>query len=185
MSAIGEIGEIVNSGLKKIFGSKYERDIKALQPLVDEINEIYAGLSALSDEELKGKTGEFKRRLQEGETTDDIMTEAYAVVKEVCRRLMGKKWLVMKHEITWDMIPYDCQLIGAIVLHQGKIDEMVTGEGKSLVATMPLYLNSLTGKGVHFVTVNDYLVQRDVEWYGKIYEMLGVTVGYIIYNTST
>jgi len=180
---MGTIGEIVNSGLKVIFGSKHERDIKDLKPLVDEINEIYDGLSSLSDEELKGKTDEFKRRLREGETVDDIMTEAYAVVKEVCRRLMGKKWLVIGHEVVWDMIPYDCQLIGAIVLHQGKIGEMVTGEGKSLVATMPLYLNSLTGKGVHFVTVNDYLVQRDVEWYGKIYEMLGVTVGYIISNT--
>lgn len=179
------ISEIVNSGLKKIFGSKYERDIKALQPLVDEINEIYAGLSTLSDEELKSKTGEFKRRLREGETTDDIMTEAYAVVKEVCRRLMGKKWLVMGLETIWDMIPYDCQLIGAIVLHKGKIAEMATGEGKSLVATMPLYLNSLTGKVAHFVTVNDYLVQRDVEWYGQVYEMLGVTVGCIISNTST
>jgi len=179
------IGEIVNNGLKKIFGSKYDRDFKALQPFVDGINEIYAGLSSLTDEELKGKTEEFKRRLKEGETTDDIMTEAYAVVKEACRRLMGKKWMVIGHEITWDMIPYDCQLIGAIVLHQGKIAEMVTGEGKSLVATMPLYLNSLEGKGAHFVTVNDYLVQRDVEWYGKIYEMLGVTVGYILSNTST
>jgi len=108
------------------------------------------------------------------------MTEAYALVKEICRRLLDKKWLVIGHEIIWDMVPYDCQLIGAIVLHQGKIAEMVTGEGKSLVATMPLYLNSLTGKGVHFVTVNDYLVQRDVEWYGKIYEMLGVSVGCIL-----
>ena len=141
------IGEIVNNGLKKIFGSKYERDLIALQPLVDKINEVYESLSSLTDEELKGKTDEFKRRLKEGETPDDIMTEAYAVVKEVCHRLMGKKWMVMGHEITWDMIPYDCQLIGAIVLHQGKITEMATGEGKSLVATMPLYLNSLEGKG--------------------------------------
>ncbi len=179
------IGEIVNNGLKKIFGSKYERDLKTLQPLVDEINQIYAGLSSLTDEELKGKTEEFKRRLREGETPDDIMTEAYAVVKEVCRRLMGKKWMVMGQEITWDMIHYDCQLIGAIVLHKGKITEMATGEGKSLVATMPLYLNSLEGKGTHFITVNDYLVQRDVEWYGKIYEMLGVTIGYILNNTPT
>ena len=179
------IGELLNSSLKKIFGSKYERDIKNIQPLVDEINEIYAGLSSLSNDELKGKTEEFKKRLREGETTDDIMTEAYAVVKEACRRLMEKKWTVMGHEIIWDMIPFDCQLIGAIVLHKGKIAEMVTGEGKSLVATMPLYLNSLPGKGVHFVTVNDFLVQRDVEWYGKIYEMLGISVGYILNNTPT
>ncbi|MFC1541878.1 preprotein translocase subunit SecA [Candidatus Latescibacterota bacterium] len=179
------IGEILNNGLRKIFGSKYERDIKAIQPLVEEINKHYAGLSTLSDEELKGKTEEFRNRLQEGETTDDIMTEAFAVVKETCRRLMGQKWMVLGHETLWDMIPYDCQLIGAIVLHQGKIAEMATGEGKSLVATMPLYLNSLTGKGAHFVTVNDYLVQRDVEWYGKIYEFLGVTVGYVVGNSPT
>ena len=178
-------GDVLSSGLKKVFGSKYERDLKAIQPLVDEINKHFAGLSSLSDEELKGKTEEFKSRLRDGETTEDIMTEAYAVVKETCRRLMGKKWLVMEHETEWDMIPYDCQLFGAIVLNQGKIAEMATGEGKSLVATMPLYLNSLTGKGAHFVTVNDYLVQRDVEWYGKIYDFLGVTVGYIINSSPT
>ncbi|HDY87141.1 MAG TPA: preprotein translocase subunit SecA, partial [bacterium] len=182
---MGSIGSLLNSGLTKIFGSKYARDIKSLQPLVDEINEIYTGLSSLTDEEIGAKTDEFKRRLGDGETLDDIMTEAYAVVKDVCRRLMGKKWMVIGHETTWDMIPYDCQLIGAIVLHQGKITEMATGEGKSLVATMPLYLNSLTGKGIHFVTVNDYLVQRDVEWYGKIYEMLGVSVGYILNEYSS
>jgi preprotein translocase subunit SecA len=178
-------GQAINNGLRAIFGSKYDRDIKAIKPLVDEINEFYEQFSSLSDEELRHKTEEFKQRIADGETTLDIMTEAYAVVKETCRRLMGKKWLVIGHEITWDMIPFDCQLIGAIVLNQGKIAEMATGEGKSLVATMPLYLNSLTGKGAHFVTVNDYLVQRDVEWYGKIYEFLGVTVGYIKSNTST
>ena len=170
--------------LTRVFGSKHARDIKALQPYVDEINSFYDRLSTLTDEEIKGKTDEFRKRLDEGETLDDIMTEAFAVVKEVCRRLIGKKWLVIGNEITWDMVPYDCQLIGAIVLHHGKITEMVTGEGKSLVATMPLYLNSLTGKGVHFITVNDYLVQRDVEWYGKIYEMLGVSVGYIVHDMS-
>ena len=177
--------EIINSGLTRIFGSKTARDIKTIIPLVEEINRIYEYLSSLTDEELKGKTEEFRQRLRNGETTDDILPEAYAAVKETCRRLMGKKWLVVGHETTWDMIPYDCQLIGAIVLHQGKITEMVTGEGKSLVATMPLYLNSLTGQGVHFVTVNDYLVQRDVEWYGKIYEMLGVSVGYILNQYSS
>jgi preprotein translocase subunit SecA len=158
------IGELFSSTITKIFGSKNEREIKALQPFVDEINEIFAELSSLTDEELKGKTLEFRQRLADGETTDDIMTEAYACVKEVCRRLMGKKWLVTGHEITWDMIPFDCQLMGAIVLHQGKIAEMATGEGKSLVAAMPLYLNALPGKGAHFVTVNDYLVKRDVDW---------------------
>ncbi|MFC1692996.1 preprotein translocase subunit SecA [Candidatus Latescibacterota bacterium] len=168
--------------LTKVFGSKHERDIKELSPYVEEINRIYTGLSSLSDDQLRGKTDEFKKRLDEGETLDDIMCEAFAVVKETCRRLLGEKWLVVGHETTWDMVPFNCQLMGAVVLHQGKIIEMVTGEGKSLVATMPLYLNSLTGRGVHFVTVNDYLVKRDVEWYGKIYERLGVTVGYILHD---
>lgn len=177
--------DLINKALAKVFGSKYERDIKTLQPLVDEINEIYAELSSLSEEELRGKTDVFKKRLADGETLDDIMTEAYAVVKETCRRLMGKKWLVMGHETTWDMIPYDCQIIGGIVLHQGKIAEMATGEGKSLVSTMPLYLNALTGKGAHFITVNDYLVQRDVEWYGKIYDYLGLTVGFIKHDMTS
>jgi len=178
------ISEAFNKTLTKLFGSKKERDIKALQPYVDEINEIYATLSSLTDDQLRAKTDEFRRRLREGETLDDIMTEAYAVVKEVCRRHVGKKWEVMGRDVVWDMVPYDCQLMGAVVLHQGKIAEMATGEGKSLVATMPLYLNSLTGKGAHFVTVNDYLVQRDVEWYGKIYEFLGVTVGYIKHDMT-
>ena len=182
---MADVASLFSSALTKLFGSKYERDVKNLTPLVDEINEIYAELSSLSDEQLKGKTDEFKQRLNEGETLDDIMTEAYAVVKETCRRLVDKKWLVMGHETVWNMIPFDCQLIGGIVLHQGKIAEMATGEGKSLVATMPLYLNALAGKGVHFITVNDYLVQRDVEWYGKIYEFLGLTVGYILNTAST
>ncbi len=179
------IGDFISRSLTKVFGSSNEREIRALQPLVDEINEFFAGLSSLTDEELRGKTDEFRKRLDEGETTDDIMTEAYAVVKEACRRLVGRKWMVMGHETTWDMVPFDCQLMGAIVLHQGRIAEMATGEGKSLVSTMPLYLNALPGKGAHFITVNDYLVQRDVEWYGKVYEFLGLTVGYILSNAPT
>lgn len=178
--------DLLSKGVTQIFGSKNERELKAIAPIIEEINEIYKELSSLSDDEIKGKTEEFKKRLNEGETLDDIMTEAFALVKEVCRRLIGKSWLVMGHETPWDMIPYDCQLVGGIVLNQGKITEMATGEGKSLVSTMPLYLNSLSGKGAHFVTVNDYLVQRDIEWYGKIYEMLGVSIGYILndYNTE-
>ncbi|MGB2697992.1 MAG: DEAD/DEAH box helicase, partial [Candidatus Zixiibacteriota bacterium] len=113
------------------------------------------------------------------EILDDILPEAYAAVKETCRRLMGKKWDVSGIEIEWDMIPYDVQLIGGVVLHQGKITEMATGEGKTLVATMPLYLNALVGKGTHLVTVNDYLARRDAQWMGKIYESLGLTVGCI------
>ncbi|MCD6307863.1 MAG: preprotein translocase subunit SecA [Candidatus Latescibacteria bacterium] len=177
--------DILNKALTGIFGSKTDRDLKTIQPYVEEINEIYEGLASLSDDELRGKTDEFRQRLREGETTDDIMTEAFAVVKDVCRRFLGKTWMVMGQETTWDMVPYDCQLIGAIVLHKGKITEMATGEGKSLVATMPLYLNAISGKGVHFVTVNDYLVQRDVEWYGRIYEFLGLTVGYIKHDMDS
>jgi len=177
--------DLLNKTLTGIFGSKTNRDLRALQPYVEEINEIYEGLASLSDDELRGKTDEFRQRLKEGETLDDIMTEAFAVVKDVCRRLLGKTWMVMGQETTWDMVPYDCQLIGAIVLHKGKIAEMATGEGKSLVATMPLYLNALPGKGVHFVTVNDYLVQRDVEWYGRIYEFLGLTVGFIKHDMDS
>lgn len=179
------ISDVFNKTLTKIFGSKTARDIKEIQPYVDEINEFYAGLSSLSEEEIRAKAGEFKKRLAEGETLDDIMTEVFAVVKDVCRRLLGKKWPIMGHETVWDMVPYDCQLVGAVVLHHGKIAEMATGEGKSLVATMPLYLNSLSGKSVHFITVNDYLVQRDVEWYGEVYKMLGVSVGYILHDMSS
>ena len=182
---IDSVSGLFQKAITRIFGSKYDRDVKNITPFVEEVNEIFAELSSLSDEELRGKTEEFKKRLTEGETLDDIMTEAFAVVKETCRRLVGKKWLVMGHETYWDMVPYDCQIIGGIVLHQGKIAEMATGEGKSLVATFPLYLNSLAGKGVHFVTVNDYLVQRDVEWYGKIYEFLGVSVGFIKNDMDT
>ncbi len=165
--------------ITKIFGSKHQRDIKKTQPLVEEINRIYPGLSTLSDEQLTAKTEEFKKRLADGETLDDILPEAYAVVKDTCRRLVGKKWDVSGIEITWDMIPYDVQLVGAVVLHQGKIAEMATGEGKTLVATMPIYLNALAGKGVHLVTVNDYLARRDAQWMGEIYKFLGLTVGCI------
>ncbi len=163
-----------------IVGSKQERELKRLQPKVKLINEIYAGLNKLSDNELLLKTEEFKQRLREGETLDDLLPEAYAVVKEACRRHLGKKWIAGGNEITWDMVPFDVQLMGAIVLHEGKIAEMATGEGKTLVAVMPLYLNALTGRGVHLVTVNDYLAQRDREWMGPIYEFLGLTVGCIL-----
>lgn len=165
--------------LTRIFGSKHERDIKRLMPTVGQINRIYEGLRGLSDEQLRSKTDEFKQRLREGETLDDLLPEAYAVVKEVCRRLLGNSWTVCGLKITWDMVPFDVQLMGAIVLHQGKIAEMVTGEGKTLVATMPLYLNALTERGAHLVTVNDYLARRDREWMGPIYEFLGLTVGVI------
>jgi preprotein translocase subunit SecA len=165
--------------LSKIFGTKHDRDVKRIAPLVDEINERYEELHSLSDDGLRAKTAEFRGRLAEGETLDDILPEAYACVKEACRRLMGKTWDVVGLPVTWDMIPYDVQLIGGIVLHEGKIAEMATGEGKTLVATMPLYLNALEGKGVHLVTVNDYLARRDSEWMGEVFRTLGLTVGCI------
>ena len=162
-----------------VFGSKHERDIKKIRPLVEQINEIYPTLKDLSDTQLADKTGEFKKRLEEGETLDGLLPEAFAVVKEACRRLCGKSWPVVAMPIGWEMVPFDVQLIGGIVLHQGKIAEMATGEGKTLVATLPLYLNALEGKGAHLVTVNDYLARRDAEWMGPVFQSLGLTVGCI------
>ena len=224
--------------LTKIFGSKHDRDIKRLRPLVDEINEIYKTLHDLPDNELRAKTDKFKTKIAEAtaevreelaklnaqlrgenetngvdhaeagqaeagprlsaeelrnqlielekeerqiikETLDAILPEAYATVREACRRLCGQTWNVVGHPIKWDMVPYDVQLIGGIVLHEGKISEMATGEGKTLVATLPLYLNALAGKGAHLVTVNDYLARRDCEWMGRIFEFLGLRAAYI------
>ncbi len=152
--------------IQKIFGSKHERDLKKIQPLVDEINELEPAVRALSDGELRAKTDEFRKRLAEGETLDDILPEAFAVVREASCRTLG-----MRH--------FDVQLIGGIALHQGKIAEMKTGEGKTLAATLAAYLNALEGKGVHIVTVNDYLARRDRDWMGPIYEFLGLTAGVI------
>ncbi|MEJ2538256.1 MAG: preprotein translocase subunit SecA, partial [Calditrichia bacterium] len=143
---------MINTIMTKIFGTKNAREVKKLWPIVDEINQHFETLKDLSDEQLAQKTEEFKERLSTGETLDDILPEAYAVVKDACRRLLGKKWFVTGQEITWDMVPFDVQLIGGYVLHQGKIAEMATGEGKTLVATLPLYLNALEGKGAHLVT---------------------------------
>ncbi|UCD95069.1 MAG: preprotein translocase subunit SecA [Candidatus Zixiibacteriota bacterium] len=165
--------------IEKIFGTKHDRDIKKIRPIVDQINEYLEQISSLSDEELHGKTEEFKNRIAEGETLDDILPEAFAVVKETCRRLCGTSWDVVGIQTEWNMVPYDVQLIGGVVLHQGKIAEMATGEGKTLVASLPAYLNALTGKGVHIVTVNDYLAKRDSQWMGRIYEFLGLAVGCI------
>ncbi|NOY88279.1 MAG: preprotein translocase subunit SecA [FCB group bacterium] len=175
---------MIGNLIKKVFGTKHERDAKKIMPLVAEINEHYEKLHNLTDEELAGKTDEFRNRLANGETLDDILTETFAVVKEACRRHMGKTWEVVGQPTEWNMIPFDVQLIGAVALHQGKIAEMATGEGKTLVAVMPTYLNALSGKGVHIVTVNDYLARRDREWMGKIYEFLGLTVG-VIQNEMT
>ncbi|HSR17341.1 MAG TPA: preprotein translocase subunit SecA [Ignavibacteriaceae bacterium] len=208
--------------IKKIFGDKHSKDVNELLPIVEEINGEYEKLKLLTDDELRGKTGELKEKIQEftkelrlkiddlkarlqsdeefdrhsayeelevleeelndtyEEILDQILPEAFAVVKSTCERLLGKTWLVVGHKITWNMVPYDVQLMGGVVLHQGKIAEMATGEGKTLVATLPIYLNALTGRGVHLVTVNDYLAQRDSEWMGEIYKFHGLTVGCII-----
>ncbi|MCB0288842.1 MAG: preprotein translocase subunit SecA [Calditrichaeota bacterium] len=171
--------------LKKIFGSTNERTVKKLSPIVDEINQHTEALQGLSEEALIAKTPEFKERLANGETLDDLLPEAFAVVKEACRRMLGKTIMVTGKEMTWDMVPYDVQLIGGLVLHQGRIAEMATGEGKTLVATLPLYLNALEGKGAHLVTVNDYLAQRDSEWMGEIFRYLGLTVGVILNNMDS
>jgi len=215
--------------ITKIFGDKHSRDIKRVQPIIDEINRYYETLHELSDEQLKNKTNEFKNSINDAtkevrqelsekraaltsdahegnndeiktdaeqlrqeisdleeeektiidKTLNDLLPEVFAVVKETCRRLVGKSWKVCDQEITWNMVPFDVQLIGGIVLHEGKIAEMATGEGKTLVATMPLYLNALSGKGAHLVTVNDYLARRDCEWMGKIFEFLGLSVDFI------
>ncbi|GLI33826.1 preprotein translocase subunit SecA [Desulforhabdus amnigena] len=160
---------MINALLKKIFGSQNDRNLKRIAPLVDEINLLEPGIRRLSDDGLKAKTPEFRQRLENGETLDDLLPEAFAVVREASIRTLG-------------MRPFDAQMIGGIVLHQGKIAEMKTGEGKTLVATMPVYLNALTGKGVHLVTVNDYLARRDSEWMGKIYRFLGLSVGCIVHG---
>ncbi len=165
--------------LKLLFGTKNQRDIKRLMPLVHKINALEEQYQQLSEEALKQKTEEFKARLAQGETLDDILPEAYATVKNACRRLMGTTCMVCGHELTWNMLPFDVQLIGGIVLHQGKIAEMQTGEGKTLVATFPLYLNALSGQSAHLVTVNDYLARRDAQFMGHLFTYLGLTVGCI------
>jgi len=172
--------------LKIFIGDKHQREIKKIMPLVDQINGIYESLKDLTDEQLlerslalKEKIGSIEDEEQQNKACDGALPEAYALVKDACRRNMGRKIVVCDQPMVWDMIPYDVQLIGAVVLHQGKIAEMATGEGKTLVAVMPLYLNALKGRGAHLVTVNDYLARRDSEWMGTIYTFLGLTVGCI------
>ena len=151
---------------EKIFGTYSEKEVKRVRPIVDKINGLEEEISKLSDKELAAKTDYFKAELANGKTLDDILPEAYAVVREASKRVLG-----MRH--------FDVQLIGGIILHQGRIAEMRTGEGKTLVATLPVYLNALTGKGVHVITVNDYLAKRDSEWMGKLYRFLGLSVGLV------
>lgn len=169
--------------LKKIFGTAQDRILRKYRKLVEQINTWDEKFNSLSDEELRRKTDEFKQRLQNNETVDHLLPEAYAVVKNVCRRLIGVDVHVSGYNQKWDMVPYDVQLIGAIALHKGCISEMMTGEGKTLTAVMPLYLNALTGKPVHLVTVNDYLAQRDCQWVGTIFRWLGLTTGSLTHDT--
>ena len=157
--------------LKKLFGTTSEREVKAISPIVDKIEALDAEYSALTDEQLQAKTQEFKGRYQAGESLDDLLPEAFAACREAAWRVLGMK-------------PYRVQLIGGIILHQGRIAEMKTGEGKTLVATLPAYLNALTGRGVHIVTVNDYLAKRDSEWMGKVYRFMGLTVGLVIHGVT-
>ncbi|MCJ7802612.1 MAG: preprotein translocase subunit SecA, partial [Candidatus Marinimicrobia bacterium] len=193
--------------LTKAFGTKSEREIKSLWPIVNEIKQIAESLKTKSDENLVKRTAEmrseviatreqleqeiyaknndkkeaFKQSLKaEQAKLEELLPEAFAIVKETCRRLIGQSWRVVGQETAWEMDPYDVQLIGAIILHRGKVAEMKTGEGKTLVATMPMFLNALTGRGAHLITVNDYLAQRDAEWMGEIYKRLGLSVGFIL-----
>src|SRR6059036_3056044 len=157
---------MIDTLLAKVVGTQNDRELKRLRPIVAEVNALEPTVQALSDDQLRAKTAEFKQRVADGETLDDVMPEAFAVVREAGRRALN-----MRH--------FDVQLIGGAVLHKGKIAEMKTGEGKTLVATLPAYLNALEGKGVHVVTVNPYLARRDSEWMGRIYRYLGMTVGVI------
>src|SRR5579863_5630357 len=177
--------------VKKFIGSKNEREIKRLRPMVKQINDFEAGLQQVSDDVLRQKTADWKTRLSKIEdkdelarALDEILPEAFAVVKNACRRLCGGEIIVRGHPLKWEMIPFDVQLVGGTCLHRGKIAEMATGEGKTLVATLPVYLNALTGRGVHVVTVNDYLAARDGEWMGAVYRFLGLTVGCILHDQS-
>ncbi len=167
----------------KIFGSSSGREVKKIKPIVTKVNEFDEKFKSFSDDELRAKTLEFKGKLKglSGDALknkmEDILPEAFAVVKNACRRLQGTKFEIAGQEATWNMIPFDVQIVGAVVLHRGMIAEMKTGEGKTLVSTMPIYLNALSGKGVYVVTVNDYLSQRDADWMGIVYRFLGLTVG--------
>src|SRR4051794_26224066 len=160
---------MIDTLLAKVVGTQNERELKRLRPIVTQVNALAADIEALSDEQLRVKTAEFKQRVSNGETLDELMADAFAVVREAGRRVLS-----MRH--------FDVQLIGGAVLHKGKIAEMKTGEGKTLVATLPAYLNALEGNGVHVVTVNDYLARRDCEWTLPIYQAQGVTAGYIQAN---
>src|SRR5471032_53203 len=160
---------MIGAVARKLFGSANERRIRSYQPRVDAINALEAEIAALSDDALKARTAEFKKQVAGGASLDDILVPAFATVREAAKRAIGQRH-------------FDVQLIGGMILHEGKIAEMKTGEGKTLVATLPVYLNAITGRGVHVVTVNDYLAKRDSEWMGRIYNLLGLTTGVIVYG---
>src|SRR5438067_13122267 len=160
---------MLDSALAKVFGTKHDREIKRMRPIVAAINDLEPQIQQLSDADLAAKTIDFKQRVANGASLDDVLIEAFAVCREAARRTLN-----MRH--------FDVQLIGGIVLHRGRIAEMKTGEGKTLVATLPSYLNALAGKGVHVVTVNDYLAHRDAEWMGRLYKFLGLSVGVIVHD---
>src|SRR5580658_719281 len=161
----------IDTVLAKIFGTKHEREVKAMRPMIASINAMAPQMEEMSDEELAAQTVRFREQLAQGATLDDLLIPAFATVREA-----GRRYLNMRH--------FDTQLIGGVVLHRGKIAEMKTGEGKTLVATLAVYLNALVGKGVHVVTVNDYLAKRDSEWMGRIYKRLGLTVGCIVHGLN-
>src|SRR2546427_8496385 len=176
--------------LKKILGSKNQRELRRLSPIVRRINEFDEQFKSLSDDELRAKTAAWEAEVsaipgleEQWKKLDEILPEAFAVVKNAARRLKERQhsFTVCDQPMVWDMVHFDVQLLGGIVLHRGRIAEMATGEGKTLVATLPLYLNALTGRGAHLVTVNDYLARRDAEWMGQIYNFLGLSVGVVVH----
>jgi len=162
---------MLNNVISKVFGTHNDRELKTLMQITKKIESLEDEYKKKSDEELKAKTPELKQRLQDGEMLDDIIPEAFAAAREACDRVLGQR-------------PYPVQLIGGVVLHQGRSAEMKTGEGKTLTAVMPSYLNALTGLGVHIVTVNDYLARRDSEWMGKVHRFMGLTVGLIVHGLT-
>ena len=168
---------------KRFAGRHYRKFLERCRPIVARINELEKSYQSLTDEQLRAKTAEFKARIAAASdkkaALDEVLPEAFATVKNAARRLVGQTFTVCEHELTWDMVHFDVQLIGGMAIHEGRIAEMATGEGKTLVSTLPLYLNALTGRNTQLVTVNDYLARRDSEWMGNLYNFLGITVGCI------
>src|SRR3989344_1447126 len=163
--------------LNKLLGDPAEKELKKLEPQVPKVGKALQAMQTLQKGDLPGKTEEFKQRIQQVETLDALLSETFALAVRACELLVGTEVSLGKRTEVWNMVPFDVQLLGGIVLHKGNIAEMKTGEGKTLVCTLPAYLNALAGKGVHVVTVNDYLANRDAQWMGRLYNFLGLTVG--------